>query len=298
MKKQPLRLFLAAALLLTGAHAAAQASPPAATTKVSTDGQWEYLVISFGKTYFSSAADISAKQTGQSKLMIFGPLGGVVAQEALSTQQQVDTLGRYGWELIGVLGAIGGDQQWVFKRPFDPDRAAKEAAQIKKEGADLAAARDKAAKEAASKPVAPPPTELVDLDAQEARAKQAQLDQALRDRFTTSLQLPGWSMARVNTGRLTAQADGTPYPYGSEVSLFLDVTGRALNGNTYRSNAVKAMIEEYVNALKAQGRFSSVKKAYTCLSSDGIAVKVGASIRFNNEFKDVVVPVLESYCLK
>lgn len=296
MKKQPLRLFLAAALLLTGAHAAAQASPPAATTKVSTDGQWEYLVISFGKTYFSSAADISAKQTGQSKLMIFGPLGGVVASEALDTQDQVDTLGRYGWELIGVLGAIGGDQQWVFKRPFDPDRAAKEAAQIKKEGADLAAARDKAAKETAVKPVAPPPTELVDLDAQEARAKQAQLDQALRDRFTTSLQLPGWTTVKTDTSRLTAQADGTPTSYSSQVVLYLDVTQRALSGNTYRSGAIKAMIDDYANSLKAQGRFSAVKKAVVCLSSDGVEVRIGATIKFNNEWKDVVYP--STYCMK
>ena len=296
--KKPFLILILAVLPFVAVQASAQATSPAAMAKVSNDGQWEYLVISFGKTYFSSPADISSKQTGQSKLMIFGPLGGVIASEALDTQDQVDTLGRYGWELIGVLGSIGGDQQWVFKRPFDPDRAAKEAAQIKKDGDALAAARDKAAKEAAAKPVAAPPTELVDLDAQEARAKQAQLDQVLRDRFTTSLQLPGWSLARINTGRLTAQADGTPNPYGSEVSLFLDVTQPALSGNTYRSNAVKAMIEDYVNTLKTQGRFNSIKKSYACLSTDGVTVKIGASIKFNNEFKDVVVPVLENYCVK
>ena len=304
MTTRLLGLILTAPLLLASANAQtkpagtpAQAAAPAA--KVTNDGQWEYLVISFGKTYFSSPTDIAAKQTGQSKLMIFGPLGGVVAQEALDTQEQVDTLGRYGWELIGVLGAIGGDQQWVFKRPFDPDRAAKEAAQVKKEGADLAAARDKAAREAANKPVTPPPappTELVDLDSQEARAKQAQLDQTLSNRFRNALQLPGWPTARFEDG-LTAQADGTPSSYSS-ITVYLDVTQRALSGNTYRASAVKALVEEYATALKAQGRFTEVKKpSYgVCIGSDGTALRVGASIKFNNEEKIVASP--ETYCVK
>ena len=296
MKKQPLRLFLAAAALLTGAHAAAQASPPAATTKVSTDGQWEYLVISFGKTYFSSAADISAKQTGQSKLMIFGPLGGVVASEALDTQDQVDTLGRYGWELIGVLGAIGGDQQWVFKRPFDPDRAAKEAAQIKKEGADLAAARDKAAKEAAAKPVVPPPTELVDLDAQEANAKRAATNKALQDDVASKLQLAGWPAAKQDVSDLsTFTSSGKTY-IGGTATISLDVTQRALSGNTYRRSNVQGIIDEYLNALKSQGR-NIVKSDYSSCLDGGTAFKVGASIKFNNEWREVVYPG-STYCLK
>lgn len=308
MTTRLLGLILTAPLLLasanaqtkpagTPAQAANQTAAPAA--KVTNDGQWEYLVISFGKTYFSSPTDIAAKQTGQSKLMIFGPLGGVVAQEALDTQEQVDTLGRYGWELIGVLGTIGGDQQWVFKRPFDPDRAAKEAAQVKKEGADLAAARDKAAREAANKPVTPPPappTELVELDSQEARAKQAQLNQALNSRFRSALQLPGWPTARVEDG-LMARPDGTPYNYSS-ITVYLDLTQRALSGNTYRASAVKALIEEYTAALKTQGRFTEVKKpSYgACSNSDGTGLKVGASIKFNNEEKIVASP--ETYCVK
>lgn len=182
------------------APAATPAKPQAQTPTIvssTVSGQWEYLVISFGKTFFSSAVDLEAKKTGQSKLMIYGPLGGVIASEALDTQAQVDTLGKYGWELIGVLGAIGGDQQWVFKRPFDAARAATEAAQIRREGAELAAAREKAAREEAAKPAAAPApiTELVNLDAREAEAKRNADNQAVRQRFTAAVQLPRWMPA-------------------------------------------------------------------------------------------------------
>lgn len=299
------KLIIAATAALSTSVAAAQTkvpapAQPAVTTpvKVSNDGQWEYLVISFGKTYFSSPVDIDAKRDGRSKLMIFGPVGGVVAQEALDTQAQVDTLGRYGWELVGVLGAIGGDQQWVFKRRYDPARAVQEEAQIRKEGAELAAARDKAAKEAAAKPVVPPPTELVDLDNQEARAKQAQLDQALRSRFTEALRLPGWSFAEINVSKLVASSDGTPSSI-SDVRVTLDVTQRVLSGNTYRRSTVQTIIDEYINSLKTQGRFNTITEASygICLSSDGTDLTIDASLKFNNEMRNVGY-AKKLYCVK
>lgn len=292
MKKQPALFLLAVSLLLPHAHAQNNVTAPAATTpapaaKVTNDGQWEYLVISFGKTYFSSPTDIAAKQAGQSKLMIFGPLGGVIAQEALSTQQQVDTLGRYGWELIGVLGSIGGDQQWVFKRPFDPDRAAKEAAQIKKEGSDLAAA-------AAAKPVSPPATELVDLDDQEAKARQAALNKALGDRYVSMLQVPGWSVAADARG-LQADPNGSPVKYpDNRVVVRLEVTQRALTGNTYRSQAVKSMVQDYAKSLQGAGRFNSVTEDFLCY--DGVSLYVQPIITFNNEARAVTGS--KFYCLK
>lgn len=295
------RVLILALSTLLAVEAAAQSGKPAtqapaapatSSIKVSNDGQWEYLVISFGKTYYSSPTDIAAKQAGESKLMIFGPLGGVIASEAVDVQRQVDALGRYGWELIGVLGSIGGDQQWVFKRPFDPARAATEAAQIKKEGDALAAARDKAAKEAAAKP---PTTELVDLDAQEAAAKQARLNEALRDRIATALQLAGIPIAKITTSGLSARDDGTPTSLYNEVTVHLDAQ-RALSGNTYRRSTVQSMIDEYMTALRTQGRFTEVKKAYSCYGIGEIKLNIGASIKFNGEWKDVVYP--SSYCVK
>ncbi|MDL2345224.1 hypothetical protein QOL99_13850 [Deinococcus sp. MIMF12] len=317
MKTRTLSLLLAATTALSMAAAQTRppttpAAPPAstpATTKTTptivsatVSGQWEYLVISFGKTYFSSPADLQAKTSGQSKLMIYGPLGGVVASEALDTQAQVDTLGKYGWELIGVLGAIGGDQQWVFKRPYDAARAATEAAQIRREGAELAAAREKAAREAAAKPApATPttPTELVDLDAREAQAKREAENQTLRNRISSALQLTGWPMARVDAAGLSVMTyDGKPNTSG-QVTVMLDATQRALTGNTYRQSAVDALIAEYVNTLKSQGRFSSIEPAkYSVCLDGGTALRIGASIRFNNELKDVISPYTATHCVK
>ncbi|GAA5438237.1 hypothetical protein [Deinococcus aquaticus] len=298
MKKILLPLLFAASPLFTP-MATAQTTPAtsaAPTIKVSTDGHWEYLVISFGKTYYSSPTDIAAKQTGESKLMIFGPLGGVVASEAIDVQRQIDTLGRYGWDLVTVIGSIGGDQQWVFKRRYDPARAAVEAAQIKKEGDDLAAARDKAAKDAAAKPVAPPITQLVDLDAQEASARQAQLNQTLRTRIAELLTLPTVPMARISTSGVDATNDGTPYMFANKAVVYLDVTARALTGNTYRGSSVVTMIDEYVAQLKAQGRFAEIRKAGSCFGKGEIELNVGASLKFNNEWRDVAYPT--TYCLK
>ena len=141
--------------------------------------EWEYLVVSFGKTYFSWPLNASEKQLGLSKLRAFSDAGILVAaaQEATSTQAQMDALGRYGWELVGVLGAIGGDQQMVFKRPFDAERSAKEAALIAEEGRRLAQAE---------KEVEVQPTDaLVDLDAAEAQAADAQRGQAIRGAIST-----------------------------------------------------------------------------------------------------------------
>lgn len=284
-------LLVTTALVLPSAGA--QTTPGAPVTpvvKVSTDGQWEYLVLSFGKTYFSSPADIAAKQSGQSKLMIFGPLGGVVASEALDVQDQVDTLGRYGWELITVLGAIGGDQEWVFKRRFDPARAAGEAAQIRKEGDALAAAREQAAKDAAAKPVTPP-TVLVDLDAQELSASRAAADQALREQVTGLLRVADWPTVRLDAAGLTAPPKG-------KVTVMLDVTERALTGNTYRLSAVYGLIEGYVQALKALGR-GVTKSEYGLCMSGGVTVQIGASVRFGGEVREVLSPYSgTTYCLK
>ncbi|GAA0523901.1 hypothetical protein [Deinococcus depolymerans] len=300
MKRFFTSVLVSSTLLTTSTSLAAAGAPaaptPAPTVKVSPDGQWEYLVISFGKTYFSSAADIAAKQSGQGKLMLFGPLGGVVASEALDVQAQVDTLGRYGWELITVLGAIGGDQEWVFKRRFDPARAASEAAQIKKEGAALAAAREQAAKDAAAKV---PATELVDLDAQEARAKRDATEKAVRDGVAARLTLPGWPTVKLDTSGLYvySTSSGGVNTSGS-VTVTLDATPRALSGNTYRGSQVTALIEEYLRTLAAQGR-SVEKSNYSSCVNGGTAFKVAASVKFNGEWREVSASYLSAtYCLK
>ncbi len=106
----------------------------------SKESQWEFLIVSFGKTYFSAPKEEPGlKVEGVSKLIGYSGLGLDSAQEAVGTQQKMDLLGKLGWELVGVIGAIGGDQQMLFKRPYDTNRSAKEKKWIKEEGERLIA---------------------------------------------------------------------------------------------------------------------------------------------------------------
>lgn len=106
----------------------------------SKESQWEFLIVSFGKTYFSAPKEEPGlKVEGVSKLIGYSGLGLDSAQEAVGTQQKMDLLGKLGWELVGVIGAIGGDQQMLFKRPYDTNRSAKEKKWIEEEGERLIA---------------------------------------------------------------------------------------------------------------------------------------------------------------
>ena len=78
----------------------------------STPGQrWEYMVASF-KPSFCQGTSFSfdcplqkAAQTG-------------FDGEAVDLEASLDTVGRMGWELVTVVGMIGGDQEFIFKRPL------------------------------------------------------------------------------------------------------------------------------------------------------------------------------------
>jgi hypothetical protein len=84
--------------------------------------QWEYLIVSYGKTSFVSVSESVAD--GSSKLTAFKEFSELLyGSEAISTQEKLDILGRLDWELVSVVGAIGGDQQFVLKRPRNVNRA-------------------------------------------------------------------------------------------------------------------------------------------------------------------------------
>lgn len=73
--------------------------------KVTAEKQeWEYLVVSKGKVYFY---DPTNKQ----------PESKPFSSEATTTQSALDALGAEGWELVAVVGVIGGDQEFILKRP-------------------------------------------------------------------------------------------------------------------------------------------------------------------------------------
>lgn len=76
-------------------------------TKGNSTKQYEYLVYSFGKTYFDSITSNSRYYS----LLLKG-------SESSTLTENLNKLGKLGWELIDVLGTIGGDQQVVFQRPI------------------------------------------------------------------------------------------------------------------------------------------------------------------------------------
>ena len=82
---------------------------------------WEYLVLSLGKNYFSSIpsdATYIIPNLGF-KSLAYRDDGFHRTNEATTTESQMDILGKNGWELVNIIGMIGGDQQYVFKRPLD-----------------------------------------------------------------------------------------------------------------------------------------------------------------------------------
>lgn len=74
--------------------------------------QWEYLVISPGSISFSL---VGAEPPPEK----FDEVAGLVRLLRYSggATTYLDVLGLVGWELVAVVGSIGGDQQYVLKRP-------------------------------------------------------------------------------------------------------------------------------------------------------------------------------------
>lgn len=137
---------------------ASQAAPAASTPEDAQVQQWEYLVVSAGlKTRFSSVAEnpLHAKAVVVSGIAFGG--------EAISIEQRMDGLGTLGWELVAVVGMIGGDQQFVFKRPYMKSIVEAEAALRRKQAEELASLLMKLKQEPA--PGAGP--QIIDLDEKE-----------------------------------------------------------------------------------------------------------------------------------
>lgn len=74
--------------------------------------KWEYLVVTPGKVYWCSGSSYGC------------PLEKVIGmgfrREAVECEKLLDEAGQMGWELVTVVGQIGGDQEFIFKRPVSP----------------------------------------------------------------------------------------------------------------------------------------------------------------------------------
>ena len=257
--------------------------------------EWEYLVVSYGTTYFSDPLiDLADGEAAHSKVLLFSELGVTIPNEAATLQRNIDILGRFGWELVTVVGSIGGDQQLVFKRPFDEERSSEEAERITEEREALLAEYNATREvEAAAQPDEEAATpELVDLDALERRQAIAERDEAnsahLRSLIQAASQGHGTSDLTVTTDLNGLNGDPE-----SSVRLTLDVTDAALVGeHQYRASLVDQALEAYASSLS--GAFSG--EATYCLSGQGDArVIVTASITHADTVSNVG-SLFKSYC--
>lgn len=226
-------LVLAVSALAAGQHAAEAR-------------EWEYLVVSYGQTSFiDPLMELEAMGTTFSKIEMFGEIGITVPLEAIELQRNIDVLGKFGWELVAVVGAIGSDQQLVFKRPYDVERSAQEAERIRAERSSLL--------EAYNADRGGEGSELIELDAFErAQAIEArnEADAATVGSLFSPL-MDTYAIRSIDAWGVANSPGGAPRVM---VNITLDVSEQALVGpNQYRRSLAVRATEDFMRALLANG---------------------------------------------
>lgn len=259
------------AILLTTVLAAAglAASQAAAQTAVqAAEQEWEYLIVSYGETRFANPfLDPDSSNASFSKVQLFSDLGVTLPSEAITLQRNVDILGRFGWELITVVGTIGGDQQLVFKRPYDEQRSAEEAARIQAEREELIAAYNESRTETAPRVEQERPR-LVDLDA--AERAQAINDRNVRDANNVRAVIEraaqsGFPLPELSIEGRAFSPDSSP---SVTVRVTQDVTSEALVGaGQYRKSLVDEAVDAFREALVGAGFVVPPSSAGLCYGS-------------------------------
>lgn len=103
----------------------------ALTASAQAKNQWEYLIVTGGKVTFSGF-DYTQPDQDALKVARYGEASLYLFQEAVSIESQLDTFGKAGWELVSVVGMIGGDQEMIFKRALSSPTTAAELKAAKK----------------------------------------------------------------------------------------------------------------------------------------------------------------------
>jgi hypothetical protein len=232
-------------------------------------------VVSYGKTAFG----------GPQKTLAYRPIGLPSGQEAQELQSSLDILGRFGWEAVAFVGAIGGDQQIVLKRKYDKNRIVSEREAISrgaqlyiKDMADILE-REQSLREAArraedeerNKP------HLIDLDAEDAKAAKAARLVALRNSYIEAFKNSELSQ----TSTITIEYS---YAWSDDIDVEIrtDLTKHYLkeDGKSYRYSEVY----QYLKNSVVRHRFPDG------LLPHGADVKINAngSIQFDGSLVEVV----------
>ena len=235
-----LRPFLVAAALLPFAFA-------------QTAAEWEYLVVAYDAPAFEAPrTELSAEAASRSKVLRFAELGIPLPQEATEFQRQIDVLGRFGWELVTAVATIDGNPQLIFKRPYDAERSAGEAARIEAERAELLAAFDGTRTPPRVADATAP--QLLDLDAVE-RA-QATVARNERDAEAVRARIDAAATAGFLLADLTLEGRALAPDSAADVRVRVaqDVTNAALVGTgAYRRSLALGAHEEFLAALGRGG---------------------------------------------
>ena len=246
------RIFLFTILILFSAtHLIFSVSPD----------QWEYMVVSFGEANFSQL---------RSKTMAYWEYG--IRKDAYGDstyEKDLDILGQNGWEVVSILGVIGGDQQVILKRPFDILRTTTEKEIIDTNSklvidGFLETLLTEQEKVEENKP------KLVDLDAFE---KQRAIERARTEAEAVSTQyFNNLAVKPINIKYVWDSKEG-------KVSLTVDynVTKECLIGtNQYRRSKVKEFLLSFLSLTRFPLRADQLS-----------SISVNAYIEFANEYSYV-----------
>jgi hypothetical protein len=235
--------------------------------------QWEYLVVLYqAEGSFMPTIERELREPGGSKLLLFAQSGAERAREAHRTQSSMDVLGRFGWELIGVLGTPGNEMQMMFKRPFDQFRSNNEANELQK----LISAEQTA-----------PASALVDLDAFDRNAGR----DANRQKQIDRLKMAASSVPGLVAENVVSYATATE---DINVGGVFVVDGTALllsDGSKYRASEAQRLANEKLSELISAANVmpGPVRLASGTLVSENVRLQVNVTIDHGGEKKVVAI---------
>ena len=211
--------------------------------------KWEYMVVGLGTAYFDSDSGKVTVYKDAENSALWAVDGASEFESAL------DILGKEGWEVVTVVGVIGGDQEFILKRPYDESRYLSDKSKMD-----------------SFKPVEiPAPKQLVDLDeADEEKATEeyeSKMNQVITDLF-----------------KKTKYKMDTPYiRFNKDLDYFFvllnfDMTEELLIGeHGYRKSQVDDTAKEIYQVIKKLSDSYPQKKLriyfYIILNVDGYETK-------------------------
>lgn len=246
-----------------------QNNPPVSQVNIVKDQQWEYLVITFGKALFGSPE----------KTLAYKTVGIDNGNEATNLQSNFDILGRFGWELISVLGVIGGDQQIILKRKYDKARSANEYGLIQngkelylkdlqdiiQRSLRLSEEQKKLEEQYLNK------AKLINLDEVERSKKREELKLLLKNSYTKRFE-----QTEISKNATFSFEFKSAFSSDILITINVDLTGKFLiNGNSYHGDEISS----YLNSFARSYRFTdpAIDK-YTA-----IKIEINGFIMYNEE---------------